>query len=397
MNHERPINTLLRIAIVTSIHPDFDKRVWRHATMVSGLGHQVELICPWKVTEGDRCGNITFHPFSPRQSRVDEVLRLPWRLGGKLLSMLPALDLVHFHEPDLLPWMVLLSKPCVYDVHENYPLDILERESFRLPYAAKKVLSRCAHWAQFIAARKIKNVVLVAPSQHKDFASPRLNIIEIRNYATRELLKSSVNNYGQRAPAVIFTGSQYINNGTHLFLEIAARMQAVRPDVTFYMVDWLWSSGSARAEVLGLIAKRKLTNLVILPPIPAPELMKYLNLATIGVSLNLRTQMQIDLIPTKLFEYMAASLPMVVSDLPYAEQIIKDTNAGLLAKPEDPETFVAAILRLVNDTALAQRLGENGRQAFLDRYSWESQAERLDQFYQGIVARSVLRSMPNHG
>jgi glycosyltransferase involved in cell wall biosynthesis len=115
--------------------------------------------------------------------------------------------------------------------------------------------------------------------------------------------------------------------------------------------------------------------------------MTVLNRGTIGISPNLRTANQEKAIPTKLFEYMAAGLPIVTSNLPNQIRIIDEARAGLLAQPEDPASFAAAIRELVRDPSLARQLGSNGQRAFRECYSWDSQMPALLDFYRAAVER----------
>jgi glycosyltransferase involved in cell wall biosynthesis len=64
-------------------------------------------------------------------------------------------------------------------------------------------------------------------------------------------------------------------------------------------------------------------------------------------------------------------------------------HAQLLAKPEEPETFVFAILTLLDNRELAKRLGENGRKAFLEKCTWESREEALGEYYRSIMNSST--------
>ena len=82
---------------------------------------------------------------------------------------------------------------------------------------------------------------------------------------------------------------------------------------------------------------------------------------------------------------MAAGLPIVASDLPQAVAIVGGSNAGLLARPEDPSSFADAICRLANDRAYARELGLSGQRAFRERYSWESQAGVIQSFYERVL------------
>ena len=83
------------------------------------------------------------------------------------------------------------------------------------------------------------------------------------------------------------------------------------------------------------------------------------------------------------FEAMASKIPVVISDtLNYANEI-KSYEAGLVVR-RDPKEFAEAILKLLNDQYLRQRLGQNGfRLAY--SYSWETCGEKMEQSIQCIL------------
>jgi glycosyltransferase involved in cell wall biosynthesis len=293
---------------------------------------------------------------------------------------------VHFHDLDLLPWMALLSfrKLVVYDCHENYPDEMLYKFWISRPF--RRPLMHLVRWGQKLFACRVRNVVLVTPSQRRDFQGTQLNCTVIRNYASRELLHQANDDYARRPSAVVFTGSHYVENGTLLLLEIATRLRQFCPEIVVYATDW-FPEAALRTEVLAEIERRGLESSFRLFEKTSPgQIMTVLNRATIGISPNLRTQAQVKAVPTKLFEYMAAALPIVASDLPVAREVVGGTGAGLLADPDDPDSFVNAICTLVKDRARAEAIGKIGQQAFLSNYSWESQHESLLQFYDHILA-----------
>ena len=89
------------------------------------------------------------------------------------------------------------------------------------------------------------------------------------------------------------------------------------------------------------------------------------------------TPQYVDAYPTKLFEYMAAGLPVVASDVPLWRRIVEGTGCGLLVDPLDPAAIAAACARLLADEALAAQMGAAGREAALARFAWRGEAERL--------------------
>jgi glycosyltransferase involved in cell wall biosynthesis len=183
----------------------------------------------------------------------------------------------------------------------------------------------------------------------------------------------------------VFTGSQYENNGTLLYLKIAEICKGSIPEVPFYLTD-RFGSQAFRELAMGIIRERQLTNVHFIPNVKPHELMQVLNRATVAVSPSLRVPQQVKGFHTKLYEYLAASLPVVASDLPHEIGLISANNCGILARPEDPQSFADAIVRLVTDRDYAFQLGQNGQAAFRERYSWEGELPKLLDFYDRILA-----------
>lgn len=380
----------LRVLIVTSIHPDFDARIWKHARSLVQAGCRVRLVCPWRVQDGEVRDGVELRPFRRVERRLLRPLLIPIRLGRQLLSEVGDADIVHFHDIDILPWMALLSvfRTVVYDVHENYPDEMLARDW--IPRLLRKPLYHIVGALETNLARIVRNCVLVVPAQDARFGAKRLRVIHIRNYATRDLLSRVRDDYLSRPDTVVFTGAHHANNGSLLLLDIAARCRARGLDLKFLMTD-RFSGDGFRRQLLGEIERLGLGDRVVIRPyVAAHEIMSVLNEGTIAMSPNLRVPTQEKGIHTKLFEYMAAGLPIIASDLPSQVEFIGRAGAGLLARPEDPATFVDALAQLVSDRGRAQQLGVNGQRAFLERYCWETQMPSLLAFYDLIRPRTQL-------
>jgi glycosyltransferase involved in cell wall biosynthesis len=85
--------------------------------------------------------------------------------------------------------------------------------------------------------------------------------------------------------------------------------------------------------------------------------------------------------PLKLYEYMAAGLPIVATDLPAIREVLRHDQNALLVPPGDAPAMAAALDRLLSEPELAERLRSRAFEDVKDR-TWASRAaiiaERLD-------------------
>jgi glycosyltransferase involved in cell wall biosynthesis len=98
----------------------------------------------------------------------------------------------------------------------------------------------------------------------------------------------------------------------------------------------------------------------------------------------------------KLFEYMWCGLPVVSSDFPNLRRIIESAQCGVCIDPRDAERAAAAILRLLAEPELRQKMETNGRNAILNAYNWPAASRVLSQIYQNVLSgkRSAVEPLP---
>jgi glycosyltransferase involved in cell wall biosynthesis len=78
-------------------------------------------------------------------------------------------------------------------------------------------------------------------------------------------------------------------------------------------------------------------------------------------------------IPNKLFDYMAAGLPVVSSNADPCERILAQTGAGVVFRSNDADDLAAALSRMFDPTTRAS-LGAAGQRAIREQYNWERDA-----------------------
>ncbi|MFA7331943.1 MAG: glycosyltransferase family 4 protein [Candidatus Delongbacteria bacterium] len=106
-----------------------------------------------------------------------------------------------------------------------------------------------------------------------------------------------------------------------------------------------------------------------------------LSLAGIGVLPSLREGF-----PNTLLEYWAAGLAVVASDLPGVREALDGSGAALLVPPGDPGALAQALGRLLDDDGLRRETAAAGQARLAERFTSVREAERLEAFYQGLIA-----------
>ena len=127
----------------------------------------------------------------------------------------------------------------------------------------------------------------------------------------------------------------------------------------------------------------------ILPAVPPAELLDWVASAdVVAMPIQPTTLNHRLTTPNKLFEAMAAGVPVVASDLPGMAAIVRETGCGLLVDPASPDA-IAAACRTILDAPPEERraYGERGLAAAHERYSWETQVERLVEEYGRLTGR----------
>lgn len=129
----------------------------------------------------------------------------------------------------------------------------------------------------------------------------------------------------------------------------------------------------------------------VLPPVPPDELLEWTASSDVMVmAIQPTTLNHRFTTPQKLFEALAAGVPVVASDLPGMADIVTATRAGVVCDPTSPASIAAAIREVLQQPAAdLAAMRERARRAADETYNWDRQATALFEVYAGVLGYPV--------
>ncbi len=381
---------LPKIVHMTSAHPPFDNRIfYKECRTLVQAGYEVVLIVQHdrqEVIHGVRIVPITIS-----QTLVQRMVLTIWKI------LKTALDedayVYHFHDPELILIGMLLKmrgKRVVYDVHENVPDHFLLREY--IPIFLRGFLGKLAGMVELLAAMFFDGMIAATPTIAQRF-SKRKTVV-VKNFPIVEKHgHSEMQEYMERSPLVVYAGGITIAKGIKEMVEAMAFL----PDnvEANLILAGNFSPPELEREVSQLAGWERVT---FTGWQSGETIVSFIARARIGLVVLHPLASYVDSLPTKLFDYMAAGIPVVASDFVLFREIIEGANCGILVDPQDSEAIAEAIHWLLRHPQEAKAMGVRGLQAIQTRYNWTNETEQLLDFYKRLIpsSKNVRSYLPRH-
>jgi glycosyltransferase involved in cell wall biosynthesis len=365
------------IAVVSTVHVTHDTRIYYKQIGSLRRHFSVTYYSPMAVGASED-GVVPLFKGHSKFGRLRTHLSL-WRQLARRRA-----DLYLFHDPELLPLAVLLSlfgKKVVWDMHEDTYNDI--KTKIYLPRLVRGTIAGIFRAFQSLAHGTLSGLVLAEDDYGRYFPGSKKTCV-VHNYPMLERL-ADVRDIPKRPNSLVYIGSISEHRGVFQLLALVARLKPAIPDVHLTLIGPFVST-ELEARVRARVAELGIGPAIdITGPIRNVESYPVVARAQVGLALLLPEKNFVTSLPTKMFEYMALGLPVMVSNFPLWRGIVESHDAGSAVDPCDIEVAARTAGSMLTDPARYAQLSVNARSAARN-YSWESEAARLRDFLAGILA-----------
>ena len=375
----------------------WDVRAAKICTALTCEGHQVHIAARnrgWQPRLEVRPEGTVhrMHPWRLLGRRLDGVLSFPafpnprWiaHLARTTATVNP--DVIVVRDLPLCPTAIWVARryrvPVVLDMAENYPAMIQEMWDARRHRAMDLLVRnpRLAAVVERYCLRRVDKILVVVEESRERVVRlgvPVHRVAIVSNTPPRERAMRPRNQKlnGHDSPlALVYLGLMEIPRGVGDLIDAVARLRDAGRSVSLRLIG----DGRDREHFEQQAAALRLSEpeVEFLGHVPNEIALRMVAEADVGVVPHHADEAWNTTIPNKLFDYMAAGLPVVSSDAVPAARVVAETGAGEVFRSRDPEDLAAAVTRLFNRSTRA-RLGAAGQRAIMERYHWERDAARL--------------------
>jgi glycosyltransferase involved in cell wall biosynthesis len=365
----------MRICHLTSVHQQEDTRIlYKECHSLAKAGNTVYL-----VSYGKTYDKFGVHLVGLENKPTNRFARITKGAGEIVKKGLELnADVYHLHDPELLPFIPKLKragKRVIFDSHEDIPQQILEKKWL----LARKIVSKIYIQLEKHYLRQADAIISVTPHIIERLEKINPNTVMITNYPILDEVIVTERE-SKEEDYLCFAGRISSDWNHEEIIESLQEINGVRyvlcgkPDTEQYFARLKAKDKKGILDFRGMVSHSQVRDL-------------YRN-ALAGVSWLSPSQNVGGDLGTlgnnKLFEQMAAGIPVIISNLHLWKNIIETWKCGIVVNNGDIEGFKTAVNKLLAEPDKRREMGINGRQAVCESYNWQQEEKKLLALYQQL-------------
>lgn len=278
----------------------------------------------------------------------------------------------------LVAW--LRGAPLVLDCRDDWPQAALALGEMKPGFVAN-VLAGIANGLYHAAAR----VICANPGMARSLPGRGVDanrVLLITNGADTDVFRpvaAPPRRAGEPA-LVLYSGTHGLIHAMDTLME-AVVMLSARPDLRFLFVG----DGVMKPQLEARARELQLAHVEFRPSLPAEQLAGLVESADVCVATMRDHPFCNDVIPVKVFDYLAAGRPVVASLRGDAAEVVERSGGGVVVPPGDARALADAIAALADAPERGRAMGEAGARYVEEHYSRRALGDRLAATVEAVV------------
>ena len=353
-------------------HPRHHHRL---AAALGGAGYDVLTLSQPDLTPG-HVDSVPVEYLPVRGNRLTRIASAPltmWRVARRRPAVVHAVTL------ELLPWAVLLKLlrrdgVVLYDSNDQYDSLIATKEW--LPGPIRPLLQSLVRRFEPLLAGRLDGVTTAMPSTQAKFEAAGVPAVLIRNFPP---VSFSPRPREKFAFDVLVGGS--IHALEDILVEAAAEVARLRSQRTRWLVVARNYGPAELGELEDALSRQGLRDdFELRHDVPFTEMSELIAASRVGLVFYRGER-----VPQRIFEYMAAGLPFVITDSPGTSEFTHD-GAAVSVPGGSPPALAAALADLLDDPDRLRQMSEAGPALARERFDWAQESEKLVGLYDRLTA-----------
>jgi len=371
----------LRVCMVAYSFYEGDNRVIRYAETLAKCGHHVDVFALQNGRMRPKESQDGVHVFGVQGRLLNEKspLSFLWRILLFLMRSMFQLsrndlrekyDLIHIHSvPDFLVFSALLPRlrgtPVILDIHDILP----EFYASKFKTSERSLGFRFLSLVEWFCAKFSSHVIIANHIWQERLLSRSVEpgkCTVVLNFPDRSIFCRSETTLDKKDRfTLLYPGTLNWHQGVDVAIRAFAKISSQIPTADFH----IYGGGPSKSELLDLVKQFHLENRVFLHSgMPLRDIAKVIEKADLGIVPKRKNTFGNEAFSTKIFEFMAMGVPVIVSDTKVDRYYFNDSVVRFF-RGGDEEDLASCMLDLIQNPEKRQALVKNAS-VFIDKNSW---------------------------
>ena len=358
----------MRICHITTVHQRNDVRIFhKQCKSLAEIYTDIHLVV------ADSKGNeikdgIKIHDIGKNKTRLSRFTNTVSKALKKAIEI--DADVYHIHDPELLRILKKLkTKKIIYDSHEDVPRQILSKHY--IPKIFRQIISTLFENYENRICKNLDVIICATPFIRDRFVKINHSSFDVNNFPIVSKFDYKKSKYSNEK-SIGYIGGIFKTRGIIEMLDLISGT-----DITLHLGGFFSPStlldecqkhpGWKNTIFYGFISRDKVND--------------FFGKINAGIVILESTPSYIVSLPVKMFEYMAAGLPVIASDFPLWKEIVEESNSGICVNPKNISEMKEKVHDLLLNENLRREMGHNGRTVVETKYNWELEKRKLFHIY----------------